>query len=409
MKNTARFAAASLALFLALHLACPVWAAAPKAAEAEAKPAPTVYRNTIKGNQDVLGPAISEICKRYNVTGASVAAFEKDRIVYLQSYGTANREAGLAVNRDTKYRVASISKMVTAMLALMLQERSAFNIDDDLRQRIPALSNAYYPNTPVTTRQLMLHTSGLFDGRGYLDAISGNRFPSLREVLRVGGVWTGSQPGTRYVYTNFGAGLMAGAIESATGQRFYDYAKAALFDPLGVDAGYSVSLIENKAAIASIYSGGVRTAAPSQWGNMSAAYSGIAIGEMYLLGQGELVISAEDLARIGIILAGNGTYKDTKYLAPESLAQMNSVQFADEAQNIARGLGTMSVAGLLPETRVYGHQGNAYGMISGIFYDPVSQTGVVVLTNGCSAAQDANGVYAVNREVMREVWRYLGI
>jgi CubicO group peptidase (beta-lactamase class C family) len=375
--------------------------------KAVAPTTPAVYHNSIAGHEDLLNDLLDITCEIHHVTGMSVAAFERDRIVYRHSYGMANREANLAADSSTKYRIASISKMVTAMLALMLTETSDFDIDEDLRLRIPTLYNPYFPDTPITTRQLMLHTSGFQDGAGYQNAISYGRFPPLSTVLNGGGVWTGVQPGKEYVYTNFGAGLMSGAIESVTGKRFYDYAKEALFDPLGIDAGYSVSLIEDKAAIASIYESGTRTVAPGQWSNMSAAYAGIPLGEMYLLGQGELVISAEDLAKIGMILAGDGSYEGKAYITPETLAPMNSIQFTDAEQNITRGLGTMAVSELIPGTQLYGHQGNAYGMIAGLFYDPDRHTGVVFLSNGCSGAKDEQGIYTINRAIMRDIWEYL--
>jgi CubicO group peptidase (beta-lactamase class C family) len=363
-----------------------------------------VYHNSLAGQEDLLNGLLDTICESHAVTGMSVAAFERDRIFYRHSYGIANREANLPADSTTKYRIASISKMVTAMLTLMLAESSDFDIDEDLRLRIPTLYNPYFPDTPITTRQLMLHTAGFQDGAGYQNAISYGRFPPLSTVLNGGGVWTGIAPGREYVYTNFGAGLMAGAIESVTGERFYDYAKDKLFDPLGIDAGYSVSLIEDKAAIASIYEGNTRTVAPSQWSNMSAAYAGIPLGEMYLLGQGELVISAEDLAKIGMILAGDGSYEGKTYLTPETLALMNSIQFTDETQNITRGLGTMVVSELIPGTQLYGHQGNAYGMIAGLFYDPIRHTGVVFLSNGCYGVKDAQGIYSINRAVINAIW-----
>ncbi len=55
----------------------------------------------------------------------------------------------------------------------------------------------------------------------------------------------------------------------------------------------------------------------------------------------------------------------------------------------------------------YGHQGNAYGMISGMFYDPITETGVVLLTNGCNQSKGEQGLYHINREIMGEVWKYL--
>jgi CubicO group peptidase (beta-lactamase class C family) len=120
-----------------------------------------------------------------------------------------------------------------------------------------------------------------------------------------------------------------------------------------------------------------------------------------------LFISAADLAKIGIILAGGGVYAGKRYLPQNAVKQMNSIILRDKATGVARGLGTFAMTNIVSGATVYGHQGNAYGMISGMFYDPVTETGVAFLSNGSNASKGEQGLYNVNRDIMSEVWKYL--
>jgi CubicO group peptidase (beta-lactamase class C family) len=149
------------------------------------------------------------------------------------------------------------------------------------------------------------------------------------------------------------------------------------------------------------------TASPSRWGNMNAVYDAIPLGEMYLLGHGDLFISAKDLAVIGMILAGDGTYKGRRYLKENALNLMSHILLFDKYTGVTRGLGTFAMTNLVEGRAVFGHQGNAYGTISGMFYDTLSETGVVFLSNGCNASKGKQGLYDVNREIMGEIWKLL--
>jgi CubicO group peptidase (beta-lactamase class C family) len=175
-----------------------------------------------------------------------------------------------------------------------------------------------------------------------------------------------------------------------------------------MDAAYSVQLIKDQSLIASMYDQNRQlTAAPGRWGTMNAVYDAIPLGEMYLLGHGDLFISAKDLAVIGMILAGDGRYKGKRYLTEKALKQMNVTVLKDRYTGVVRGLGTFAMTNIVEGRTVYGHQGNAYGMISGMFYDPATKTGVVFLSNGSNSSKGEQGLYHVNREIMGEIWKLL--
>lgn len=377
-------------------------APAEEQARVAAPPPAPVFTNIIAANEDKLSASIDKICSSYGVLGGSVAAFEHDEIIYNHSYGTASISRGTKADINTKYRIASISKVPTMMLAMTLVEQDKLSLDDDVAQLLsPNLQNFAYPNDKATVEMLMSHTSGIVDGGGYVNALNYAPFPPLESVLR-GNVFSGSRPGEECVYSNFGMGLVSGIIEQASGEYFYDYARDTLFEPLGVDAAYITDYIEDKNSIASFYN-----TDPLSWGDMKPLYSQIPKGQMYLLGHGELYISANDLAKIGIILAGDGTYGGVSYLTQQSLDNIHTERAYEEETNATRGLAVQITDDIIEGTRLYGHQGNAYGAISCMFYEPDSERGVVFLTNGASSMRADSMVYAVNDAIVKEVWQYL--
>ena len=373
--------------------------------EQSSEPEPPKPINRIAGNEAEIDAQVDKLFAGYSVVGGSVAAFEKGEVVYLHHFGTANRERGLPVSDATRFRVASISKAVTALFALMLQDEGKFTIDDDICLLVnEKLRSPAWPNKPITTRHLLTHTSGLVDGASYNEAISSIPFASLDWILTDGRIRTAAEPGTRFIYTNFGMGLTAGVIESVTGERFYDYT-GKIFDEWGMDAAYVVEQLDDRSQVATMYRSGEPTAEPSKWRDMAKDYVNVPVGQMYLLGQGELYISAYDLARIGGILAGDGELEGKRVISRELLDEMHTVQFIDEESGSVRGLGVERFDKLIEGKSFWGHQGNAYGMLSGLIYDRDNDCGFVILTNSCVGGKK-DGVYGINRAVVKELWQY---
>lgn len=379
---------------------------------------PVVYTNTMIQNRVEIDAQLAKIIQSYGVLGCGVVAFEHDSIVYSNAGGYARRQFAPFTLEDgtveyrvvssqkattaTKYRIASISKLVTVVLAMQLVEQGKLSLKDDVALTIhEKLRNPSYPQIPTTLEMLMTHTSGIVDGAGYNYALNTVPFPPLDAVLARNN-FTGEEPGTAYHYSNFGMGLVSAAIEKASGRYFYDYARDALFTPLGVDAAYITDYIQNQALIASF-----QWEDPLSWGSMKYLYGQIPQGQMYLLGHGELYISAEDLAKIAIILAGDGTYQGKRYLTQESVDNIHQKRVYDPVTNVSRGLAVQISPDIVEGVTLYGHQGNAYGAISCMFYDPITERGVVLLTNGASSARVESQVYAMNDAVVKLLWKYL--
>lgn len=352
-----------------------------------------------------LAPAVEEICRDYYVAGMSLVVFDQWGPLWQHSCGWASAEENRPAGEDTAYRIASISKAVTAMLAVDLAGQGKLDLDGDLSDIMGVtVRNPSCPEEVITPRHLLTHTSGLVDSGAYGSGITSNPLWPLEQVVSQS--FAPYPPGTCYIYSNFGMGMMSGVVESAAGERFLAYTKEQVFDPMGIDAGYSYDSIQNKERVANIYEGSALSVYMPNWLNMSHKYETLPVGQLYGLGHGDLFISARDLSRFARILAGAPQEGEPVRLEPELLRQMQTVQYREgEGESaILRGLGTQITDYLITDRRMVGHQGNAYGSICGMFVDPEQHTGFVFLTSGAWMGKDEAGIYYVNRDIGRAVY-----
>ncbi len=335
---------------------------------------------------------LNAICKECGVVGLSMAVFKGQDLFFKHSYGYADKALRIAACENTKYRIASISKTVTGILAMQLIAEGRLSLDIGVSGYLGVdIDDPRYPNDKITLRQLMTHTSGITDSLAYI--IAADSPGPLADLLSYGTIHSGTQPGTHYLYSNFGAGLMCGIIERATGKRFYDYADERLFIPLQMDAGFLRTRIDDTENIAVIYNQNAVSADVKRWGRVESAYDSIPLGQMYLIGQSDLIISAADLAAFAIALAGDGTYNSYEILPQEEVNEMNAVAFDDGV--VKRGLALGMVEDLVHGRTLHGHVGQAYGMISAMYYDPADHTGVVFITNGCDVRKNRDDIYTI--------------
>ena len=121
------------------------------------------------GNRNAeLNGRLAAIAEDYDAVGMSVAAVKGDRIIYLEDFGVKNLESGEAVDRNTLYRIASISKSFAGTAMMQLVDRGLITLDTDVSTVAPfTIRNPKYPDTPITLEMLMSHTSSIDDFGGY--------------------------------------------------------------------------------------------------------------------------------------------------------------------------------------------------------------------------------------------------
>ncbi|MEI6727928.1 MAG: serine hydrolase, partial [Actinomycetes bacterium] len=189
------------------------------------------------------------------ILAIQAVVLKQGRVVYAQSFGPRYVDNAVPANdlpatNDTKYRIASISKMVAAVGLMQLVEKGKIDLDADVSKYLGfSFRNPNFPNAKITTRMLLSHTSSLRDGDYYsfpaTDKLSDYVTPAgahfeggARWATPIAG--TDASPGHYFSYQNLNYGVLATILEAVTHERFDRYMQTHVLDPLGADASYDV-------------------------------------------------------------------------------------------------------------------------------------------------------------------------
>ena len=336
------------------------------------------------------GDEIAALFKKYHTIGASMAVIKNGNVAYSYEYGYANKQKKVKVGENTKFRIASVTKVFTTMLAMTEVDDGKLDLDGSLTDIMGyKFCNPSVPKKKVTTRMLLTHTSGLIDRDSQFSK-------KLKEVAKSSDFYV-SPPGVKFLYCNLGMGIAGAVVEKVSDKTISQYAKEKFFDPMGIDASFDAKYLSDKSLVAECYAGD------------KVSYSNSYIcrsqekgkpGETFHLGQGGLLISAEDLARVYTVLMNDGQYNGRQYLSQKSLDEMLSDQKVDTKSNFVQCLGIRQSKELVKDRNLYFHNGTSYGILSLMAFDPADKSGVVIITSGAISPRNKNSVFAVCDDVM---------
>ena len=208
--------------------------------------APRVVRGDLSSIKTHLARSLDDAAAKKRLGSAALVLVKGGEITSIDGFGIASVEIQSRVKSDqTLYRIASVSKAVTAWGVMKLVEEGKLSLDEPVmrhlkRWQFPG-SEAY--RDKVTVRQLLSHTSGLDDGLGYGGFGPGETVQTLEESLNlpkdstVGPprpVRVATEPGTGMYYGSAGYTILQLLIEEVTKQKFADYMKHAVLQPLGM-------------------------------------------------------------------------------------------------------------------------------------------------------------------------------
>ena len=165
------------------------------------------------------------------MTGLSVA-FMKDDFVWAQGYGFADLENQVPVTEKSAYRLASVTKPMTATAIMQLVEKGKIDLDAEVQTYVP-----YFPRKqwPITVRQLLGHLGGISHYQNYDLEGHFKEHKNTREAIAVFENFDlVAEPGTRYNYSSYGYNLLGAVIEGASGQSFGEYMRENIWAPLGM-------------------------------------------------------------------------------------------------------------------------------------------------------------------------------
>ena len=327
--------------------------------------------------------AAQRILKRERAVGASVVLLDRSGQTQAFCFGRARLSPKVPVTPDTCFRVASVSKLVMTFGALSLCQSGQLHPDADLSELLGyRVRSPRFPDTPVTLRMLLTHTSGIRDEGNY-GTRGMQRGCTLRELLENPENWLPSAPGTAFHYSNLGAGVAGVAMERAAKEPFEAIMQERVFQPLGMRASYDPARIAPADALADGYS--VRGILPP-----IKKYDAAQLTKRppqsfdpetdYLIAAGRMITDSDGMGRLLRLLAAK---EDTAVLSRESLSLMRAPQTgAHGILCMNRGLNTAFLPDVFPGFSPVGHQGVAYGMCAELFADPETGCGVGVMSSG---------------------------
>jgi CubicO group peptidase (beta-lactamase class C family) len=167
--------------------------------------------------------------------GCALAVFRDGRVAYERGYGAADLEHDVPITPASVFYVGSLSKQFTAFAVALAAADGKLSLDDDVRKWIPELPDY---RARMTLRHLVHHTSGLRDYNTLLDIAGGRNDEAFDNHIVLGIVARqralNFTPGDEYLYSNSGYVLLSLIVERATGTPLARFAKARIFEPLGM-------------------------------------------------------------------------------------------------------------------------------------------------------------------------------
>jgi CubicO group peptidase (beta-lactamase class C family) len=310
------------------------------------------------------------------VNGLAGFIIKNNQVIWKKGFGKANVAENKNVDTETVFMIASVSKTVTSVVLMTLFDQGKFKLDDDINKYLPfKVVNPNFPDTPITIRMLMTHTSSIQDVS--YNAIGDNityrtgiDHPQslatfMKDCLSPDGkyynastLFTDKKPGTTTKYSNVGSALCGYLAEVISGQNFHDYSKKVL-SPLGFknsawamkDVNLSNSAIpyEDDNSVIGHYSfvdypnGGFRT-------------------------------NVEDFSKYMLMLMNGGTWNGVKILEKSTVTEMYKAQALGSG-----GYGLKFVVSNGGDE--IGHSGGEKGVTAEMYFYPQTGIGVFVTFN----------------------------
>ena len=328
--------------------------------------------------------AATETITSTGASSISLALVYQDQVVWAETFGLADKDSGVAPTADTMYGIGSTSKLVAAIAVMRLVDQKRVALDGPVTRYIKSFTMTSPKYKNITVRQLLNHSSG-FPGTDYRNAQTNSPFPGYLDQVftTLSASRLKNNPGYMNVYCNDGFTVLEKLISSVTGLPYTQFVQDEVFTPLGMEhSRYPLDYFPY-GAFANTYSGGARQ--PQLFGNVFAS--------------GGLYSTPTDLAKLAIMLIGDGKTGDMQFLSRASVAAMTTDQTTGrfnpvKSYAMSYGLGLDSVVqpGLRAVHVTGWHKGGDIGAYSSTFLvAPKERLAAVVMgASGSFSSGSAN-------------------
>ena len=329
-----------------------------------------------------IGAAMQEMVDKQEIAGAVTAVVTLDRTLHLEFTGHADLASNRLMTPDTLFWIASMTKPVTGVAIMMLQDEGKLKLTDPVANYIPEFAGLKSPSgqpANLTIIQILTHTSGLGEA-------SGPAAQSASTLADLVPVWLAAkmqfEPGAQWKYCQSGINLAGRIVEVVSGLSFDAFLQRRLFDPLGMTDTTFYPTKAQRARLATAYAKnkdiGLVPVPPR---------AGFGAPKHPPQGNGGLFSTPQDYARFCQLLLGQGTVGSQRLLSPAAVKSLASIhtgeiptgffqteQWGKRGANYGWGVGTCILRtphpghGEMLSPGSYGH-GGAWGTQAWI--DPV--------------------------------------
>ena len=354
-----------------------------------------------------LETEIQETVDKLNVVGLSISVIENNKISYSQGFGYADIDKSIKTDTNTIYRIASISKSITASAIMKLYEEGKFKLDDDINDYLNGFEvrNPNFPDEKITFRMLLTHTSSIIDGDTY---------STIYDIQDFGDY----KPGDQFEYSHYGYKLLATLIEQISNQEFEDFVQENIFKPLNMKASFNPNKFEDVDNIAVLYGIDEDGNYYERLNDKKRIEDNIVISSTVRDKDGKIPLgnafkyspmgglrtSPNELAKFMIMLSNKGLYNGTRVLKKDTVELMEQIHWYGDALNglyKCKGLGLHITDDLIEGSRLIGHTGEAYGLLSNMFYDENRKFGYIMMLNGNNYKFGDDGFTKVEKEIAK--------
>ena len=335
---------------------------------------PVILSAAVENNPEVKGQErlfeswiLGQLATR-NLPGVAIGVVSGQHLIWAKGFGYADVDAKRPMTPQTKFRMASHSKLFTSTAIMQLRDAGKLRLDDPVSQYLPwfKIKPAAPDDPPITIEELVTHSSGLPREAGPHWVTYD--FPTEEQVRQyVAGHQAVYSPEVRWKYSNLALGIAGMIVEAVSGERYADYVRKHIFDPLGMNAS---SVDQDVDGLATGYGRRMPDGSRKKMPFIDARGLGAATG---------ITSNVEDMAKFVSLQFRSDRVGGSQILSTGALREMHRVRVLENDWTRGNAIG---FAVNRDKDKVYvGHGGSYPGYKTQTLIQLDGKVGVIVLTN----------------------------
>jgi CubicO group peptidase (beta-lactamase class C family) len=292
---------------------------------------------------------MQEFVDRQDIAGAVTVVGRRSGVVSVEAVGRLDIENDRAMPKDAIFRIASMTKPITAIGIMILADEGQLAVDDPVERHLPEFRGPMLvasrtadtvtlkkPARAITVRDLLTHTSGMPGGAppGLSDLYTRRSRTLAEAVMAFSQRPLEFEPGSKWAYCNAGIDTLGRIIEVASGKSYEEFLHERVFEPLGMNDTTCFLRPNQRGRLAGLYDKKDGKLVP-------AANAIIGVGEdaRYPLPAGGLCSTGADLARLYQMMLHRGEYNGRRIVSESAVATMTTLQTGDLTTGFTPGMG----------------------------------------------------------------------